>query len=219
MTNSENEEYVKEDISQIQPSEKKAISEDVKKLKSVDILKEKNNTKAEIVVSEKKQYPDIIKEIPVFIRDYIINNIALGDSKAGILIGVVTGVLTVTYMYGPKIFEKSLKTWAFPEVTSFLGCLLLVISIYFSLRVVWPRTLTSKKEGLISWVHISNYKNVTKYLKEIFSANEGQLVENLYELNYDLSSVCYKKYANLKRAFVIGFIGIILCIFVLIKFK
>lgn len=219
MNKAENKEYVKEDIPQIQTSEKKAISEDVKKLKSVDILKEKDDTKSEIIASEKKQYPDIIKEMSVFIRDYIINNISLGDSKAGIFIGVVTGVLTVTYLYGPEIFEKSLKTWAFFEVTSFIGCLLLVISIYFSLRVVWPRTLTSKKKGLISWVHIVKYKDAAEYLKEIFSTNEGQIIENLYELNYDLSSICNKKYANLKRAFVIGFIGIILCIFVLIKLK
>ncbi|MBN1384168.1 MAG: hypothetical protein JW983_04710 [Elusimicrobia bacterium] len=216
MNKLENEEYVKEDIPQIQTSEKKIILEDVKKLNSADILKEKNDTKSEIIASEKKPYPDIIKGMSIFIRDYITNNISLGDSKAGIFIGAVTGVLTITYLHGPEMFKKSLKTWAFFEFTSFIGCLLLVISIYFSLRVVWPRTLTSKKKGLVSWVHIANYKDVTEYVKEIFSTNESQIIENLYELNYDLSSICNKKYINLKLAFVIGFIGIAICIFVLI---
>jgi len=217
--NMKNEEYLKKDIASLTQSEKDAIFKDVKKIKSIDVFKKQDIAKAEIKLSKGKEYPEIAKEISASIRDYINKNISLADAKAGLLIGIITGFLTLTYLYGPKMFEKPIKNWSFPEIASFIGCVVLISSISFSLLVVWPRTLTSKKRGFISWVNVANYNKVTEYLKELSSADEGQIIESLYELNYDLSVVCRRKYYWLRWAFILGFVGIIICTFVLITYR
>lgn len=149
-----NEEYVKEEDSSLPQSEKDAISEDIEKLKPSEVLKEKKEIAPEIKLGEKKEYSELTKEISASIREYITTYITLADTKAGFLLGITAGLLTTIYLYGPKIFEKALKSWTLLEFSTVIGSLLLIGSIYLSLLVVWPRIPTSKKKGFISWVHV-----------------------------------------------------------------
>lgn len=216
--NNKNEEIVKEeDKSIISPSDEEAMSEDVQKLQSLDIFKKKAETKEEIKLGEKKDLSGIVKEILCSIRGSIDTYISLADAKAGFLLGIAAGLLTATYLYGPKIFTTSLNEWEIPEILSSIGILLLSSSICFSLLTVWPRMRTSKRKGLFSWVHVANYKGMQEYLRDLRSANEGKIVEELCELNYDLSVVCKQKYLWLSLAFKSSLIGIIACIGALVS--
>ncbi len=210
-------EHVEERGSSISPSEEKAISEDIQKLTPLNVLKEKHETKKEeIKLSDKREFSEVAKEAVSSIRDYISTYITLADAKAGFILGIAAGLLATTYLNAPKIFKTNLKMWEIIDFLTFAGFLCLGAAIYFSLLVVWPRTLLSKKKGFCSWVHIANYKTTEEYLKDILSANNGKMIEVLYELNYDLSAVCKQKYLGLSKAFRWGLIGVIICTFVLI---
>ena len=180
-------------------------------------MNQKNNSEKNYHSTEKKQLQTVIKEIVSPLRVYISSNISIADTKASFLLGVTVGLLTFTYLYGPKIFETNLKDWKCTEVFTLIGCSCLVLGIFFTLFVVWPRMSTSKQKGLFSWVHVASYNTAKEYLEDFFFFNEKQIIEGLYELNYDLSKVCKYKYIWLKRAFVFGFIGILICTIILIK--
>lgn len=179
-------------------------------------MNQKNNSEKKYHSTEKKQLQTIIKEIVSPLRFYISSYISLADTKAGFLMGITVGLLTATYLHGPKIFETNLKDWKCVEIFTLIGFLCLVSSICFALFVVWPRTPTSEKEGFFSWIHVASYNSAKKYSEGIISANEEQIIEGLYELNYDLSKVCKDKYIWLEKAFFFSFIGILICTVVLI---
>lgn len=211
-------ENIEECESSIVPSEEKAITEDMQKLTPLNLLKEKpDKKKEEIKLSDKREFPEIVKEAVSSIRDYISTYITLADAKAGFTLGIAGGLLATTYLNGSKIFQINLKMWGIVDFLTFAGLLCLAGAIYFSLLVVWPRTPVSKKKGFCSWVHIANYKTSEEYLKDITLANDGKMVEALYELNYDLSIVCKQKYLELSRAFRWGLVGVIICALVLMS--
>lgn len=206
-----------QETSSLESKATKEFQEDVDKLKPIDdLFKQKDTGTPEIKVSEEKKYSDIAKEIASSIREYISVYISLADAKAGILIGVDSGLLAAFYFHGPKLFQKSFNIWGVLDVISFLGYLFLVGGIYSALLVVWPRTSSVKQKGLISWIHVSNYDKVEAYIQDIFSANESQIVENLYRLNYDLAVICKRKYHWLSSAFKLTVIGCIISIVVFI---
>lgn len=210
-------ENIEEHGSSISPSEEKAISEDIQKLTPLNLLKEKPETKKEeIKLSDKREFSEVAKEAVSSIRDYISTYITLADAKAGFILGIAGGLLATTYLNGPQIFQINLKMWGIVDFLTFTGLLCLAAAIYFSLLVVWPRTPVSKKKGFCSWVHIANYKTTEEYLKDIISANDEKMVEALYELNYDLSTVCKQKYLGLSKAFRWELVGVIICALVLI---
>ena len=212
MTSKDEEIIKKRGGSMISPCEKKAISDDVQKLQPLSVFKTKAETKEEIKLGEKKDSSGIVKEILCSIRGSVDTYISLADAKAGFLLGISAGILTTTYLYGPKIFTTSFHEWKIPEILASIGILLLCSSICFSLFTVWPRMRNSKRKGLFSWVHVANYEGAKEYLRDLESANEAKTVEGLCELNYDLSVICREKYRWLSLAFACGLIGIIICI-------
>jgi hypothetical protein len=127
--------------------------------------------------------------------------------------------LAALYFHGPKLFQKSINAWGLPEVASFMGYTFLLGGIYSALLVVWPRISSVKQKGFISWIHVSNYDKVETYIQDIFSANESQIVENLYRLNYDLAIICKRKYHWLSSAFKLTVIGCIISIVVFVVFR
>jgi len=209
--------YSKESALPLSSKDKEIITKDVQKLKPSSMLKETEIDKKGIELSKESKDSYIVKEISCSIRDYISSYIVLADSKAGIFIGVITGVLTSAYFHGPKIFETSIKAWSWLEMVAVLGYISLLGSAFSSLLVVWPRTRTTSKKGLISWVNIGTYETASNYLKELFSANDSKILEDMYTLNYDLAVVCRNKYYWLTWGFKLGIFGIIITIFTIIS--
>jgi len=221
MDNNKKEDKNKEEyVSSLSPSVEKAVSDDIQKLLSLEALKEKTEIKKEEVkFSDKRKPSEVAKKTVSSIRDYISTYIVLADTKAGFILGITAGILATTYINGPQIFKTSLKLWSIIEYLTFVGFMCLCVAICFSLVVVWPRTPVSKKRGFCSWVHIADYKTSEEYLKDILSANDGKIIEALYELNYDLSIVCKRKYLWLSRAFKWSLAGIIVCVGILIFYN
>jgi len=198
--------------------EENAILDNANKLKSSKVFKRNTSANSgDIKTIKKIKLPRAITEIILPLRVYINSHIVLADTKASFLLGVTIAILTATYLYGPKIFKTNIEDWKYTEVFTLIGCSCLVLGICFTLFVVWPRMSTSEQKGLFSWVHVASYNTAKEYLENFFFSNEKQIIEGLYELNYDLSKVCKYKYIWLKRAFVFGFIGILICTIILVK--
>ena len=110
------------------------------------------------------------------IRDYIGNYISLADAKAGILIGIFSGLLSFSFINKSDLLKISIKEWHLFDFFLLGSWMSFILGIVCALFVVWPKTITNKKHGFVSWVHIANYKNIDEYLKDILSADRKSVV-------------------------------------------
>jgi len=160
---------------------------------------------------------DFLKNVLPSIRDYVGNYIALADTKAGVLIGVYSALLSFGVLKKISLFKISLNQWSISEYLTLGSWLLLLLALLFAVLVVWPKTSTSKKQGFVSWPNISNHSTVDDYLKGILLVGENELLSQLCVLNYDLSIICKRKYSFLSLAFKVGVVGVALLLILLIK--
>lgn len=209
------EEYPKQ--AGLPEAEKQVISDDFKKLKAAEVIKAEDATKAELKLSERATPSKLVQEIALPIRDYIGSYISLADAKAGVLIGISTGLLAATYLNAPKLSEIALRNWKLPEILTLLALFFLTLGIGLAVFVIWPRGLKDRGKGFFSWVNISNFETPSEYVKKLFELKEGEITQGIYELNHCLAVVCKLKYRWLKEAMKAVTIGAILSIVVLTK--
>jgi len=202
------------DISQNPVNAEKAVEKDVEKLAPLNVSKPKENKEG--IQSVYKETTDV-SSIYSSIRDYISSYISLADAKAGILIGIFSGLLSFSFIDQSDFLKIPVQEWHLHAFLLLGSWALFVLAIVCALLVVWPKTLTNKKHGFVSWVHIASYKNIDDYLKDILSATNSHISEQLCELNYDLSLICKKKHIWLGRAFKTGAFGIILVLVSMIR--
>ncbi len=187
----------------------KDMNKDSEKLSPLNINKPAED-KNGIQSSDQKTKIGILKEICPPIRDYISGYIGLADAKAGVLIGILSALLSFEISKHAEAFRVPLNQWNNVEYLFLICVMFLSAAVVCSLLVVWPRTLASNKRGLVSWVNIAGYNKVDDYLKDLLSASEDQIVSQICELNYYLSIICKRKYFWLSWAFKVGGIGVIL---------
>jgi len=204
------------DVSKNIQEQENATEKDIDKLAPLNVSKPKQINEG-IQSNAKESFLKESHDLYSSIRDYISSYISLADAKASVLIGVLTGILSFNFFNKAGMLQVSLKTWRLIEYLTFCSWIFFIIGIGCALYVVWPKTLTSKRRGLVSWVHIANYDKVDSYLKDILSSSNAQLSEQVCELNYDLSMICKRKYYWLSWAFKLGILGIALMAFVLVK--
>lgn len=205
-----------EDVNKIQTDQGKAIEKDIQKLAPLDLGKPSGANEG-VQSSVQKPMLNLLKEICPSIRDYVSGYISLADAKAGVLIGVFSGLLSLSIAKGNKILALPIQQWQMIDYLTLFDWVVLALGIMCSLFVVWPKTSTCKKRGFVSWVHIANYKDVDSYLKDILSAGESDISSQLCELNFDLANVCKRKYSWLTWSFRLGFFGSVLLAVLLLK--
>jgi hypothetical protein len=198
-----------EDINRKSQDQNEQIEKDVQKLPPLG-MKQPTSENGDIQSSAQKPISEILKEICPSMRDYIGSYISLADAKAGILIGVFSGLLSLAISKGSRILTVSISKWNFLDYLTFADWAFFVLAVSFAIFVVWPKMPTCSKKGFISWVHISGYKNVDGYLKDILLANESEIARQFCELNYDLSKVCLQKHFWLSWSFKAGLLASIL---------
>lgn len=160
---------------------------------------------------------DFFMSVLPSIRDYISGYISLADAKAGVLIGVYSGLLSLSVLKEIRNLQPPIGHWGSLEYLTVGSWMLLLVALVLLALVVWPRTITSRKQGFISWPHISNYNSIDDYLKNILSTNDNEIVAQICVLNYDLSKICKRKYLFLTWAFRIGVVGAIVLLFLLMR--
>jgi len=204
-----------ENISENKQHQNEDIEQDIKKITPLNINKPKDS-KDGVQSAINLSKLESLKFVCSSIRDYIGSYISIADTKAGVLIGIYTGIISLIVTKGPRFFEIYYKKWSIIEFITFGSLIFFISGVIASLLVVWPKTSTSKKQGLVSWVHISNYNSVDKYLMDLLSTAEDQIHIQIAELNYDLSVICKKKYKLLSLAFRAGVVGSILLVIIIV---
>lgn len=176
------------------------------------LVEDKKKDKSDTVVEDKKQKIEetniIINDTFAYDQDYISHYILLADTKAAFILGICSGFLYIIFNKYHNFLFKNIKLWNVIDLTSFLSLLILIIAIAFTISVVYPRLLTNKKKGLVSWVDISNYESAGEYVTDLFKTNRTELIKEHYAVNYFLSIVCRKKYYWLSLSFIMAAIGI-----------
>lgn len=160
-----------------------------------------------------------VKQTDGFIRNnfttqqniHLNNSIRFADTKAGVLSGA--NGLVLTYL-----FDQLSTSSGVSKVIFGLGFVCLIVSIFFSLWVVYPRFMNSKEKGLVYWEHITNYKK-HEYVNAITQGDTSELLSNVVENNYTQAFILTKKFKKLEIGFKLCLGGyLIIALGFLIKF-
>lgn len=127
------------------------------------------------------------------------NSIRFADTKAGVLSGANGLVLTYS-------IEQLSTATGVSKVSIVLGLFCLVVSILYSLWVVYPRFMNSKDTGLVYWEHITNYKK-DEYMHAITEGDSSELLRNSIENNYTQAIILTKKFKKLEIGFKFCLVG------------
>mgnify|MGYP001593811340 CR=1 FL=1 len=201
-----------EKISQIY--EKKEVSDVVNKQPKESLIQKKIDILAKPIQSSNL---NILREFASSNRNYINHYIFLADTKATFLIGISSSFLIKLYSSYHLFFLKSIRTWDLLDLISFFSLTSLIIAITSAISVVFPRLITNKNKGLVSWVDISNYESSNDYLSDLLKKNEEEIMKEHYSVNYFLSLVCKKKYYWMSLSFIAMIIGMMLGIIVFVN--
>ncbi|OOR02893.1 hypothetical protein BW900_29985 [Bacillus mycoides] len=142
---------------------------------------------------------DFIKHHHNYLNDYI----KFADVKAA---GLVTANGLIIRLLFSSLSNNVYETIHF---FSLFGCLVLLISIIFSILVVVPRTNAKASKGLIFWENVFAMDK-EEFIKEVSEISSEDLNKKLIEQNYFLAATANKKYVVLRRAFHVSFLGYIL---------
>lgn len=184
-------------------------------IKRIEDLKVNFQAKQKTRVNNRMGYDFVVGT-----RDYINNHILLADTKAAFILGISSAVLYAIYDYYLKtnnIFIKNIKIWNFLDVITFLSVVFLMIAGIFAVCVVYPRLMTNKSKGLVSWVDISKYESITDLNNDFNCINEEELIKEINSVNYFLSKICKAKYLYLSFSFISVIVGTIGGLLILIN--
>lgn len=145
-----------------------------------------------------------------FHSGYVSSYIQFADTKAAWAFAVATGALA--YVLGNDHFRLAMLgqdwSWNSGSLLYVATAGLLVISAFFSFLVIVPRLGTSG-EGIVYFGAVAKRKSAFDYVRDVASKRESDLTEARLKHSYDLSKVCARKYAQLRRAILIGVPGLV----------
>jgi hypothetical protein len=96
-----------------------------------------------------------------------------------------------------------------------IAIILLVISFNKVVRVMYPRFSKPNKTGMIYFQDIISNKK-EDYIKKGLNLSEKEILSNLYEQAYDLSTIASKKFKALRYAIISSVITLIYLIILII---
>jgi hypothetical protein len=142
---------------------------------------------------------------------YLTDNIKFADSKAGVLIGLDGLMLraAIDFFKSAALTFDSLLAAATSvgHLSVILGSVFLIAGIILSLAVVFPRRATGVQKGFIFWESVAKYPSAVAYTQDVMNVTDEELDRKMAEQQYYVSLTATKKYAMLRRAFIVSSIG------------
>lgn len=146
---------------------------------------------------------------------YLTDNIKFADSKAGVLIGLDGLMLraAIDFFKSAGVSFDSLlaASTSLGHLSVILGSAFLIAGIILSLAVVFPRRAVGVRQGFIFWESVAKYPSVAAYTQDVMNVTDEELDRKMAEQQYYVSMTATKKYAVLRRAFIVSSFGA-LCI-------
>lgn len=147
-------------------------------------------------------------EFADFHEGYVRHYINLADTKAAWTFTIASGLLA--YLFSRDSVQLALldPKLSLSNALLLLSTLLLVLSAFYSFRVVAPRLISQSGEGLIFFGSVARKRDADAYVTAVAAANKCVLTEARLKHCYDVSRVCADKYASLKKAIWLGLPGL-----------
>jgi hypothetical protein len=144
---------------------------------------------------------------PVFLvqqHTHIFESIKFADQKAGVITAISTAIAALLFGMLNDANPKLPLSWMFPALLVFL---LLFVTFYHAIRVIWPRP-----KDLLDCVNggdLAIPEKVAKlkqpyFLNQIIGITEDKIVKELAALVYQRSVIRAYKFERLDRAFVLS---------------
>ena len=144
-----------------------------------------------------------------FQEDYVRHYVSLADTKATIILGLVTTFLT--YLTGREKFGDLVlhpgHNWQWPIAD--VAVALLVGSAVAAFSVIVPRTARGG-ERIVYFDTVAKYPSRRDYMDDVCRRSDGELASVRLSHCYDVSRICARKYWWLRWAVWLGVIGIAL---------
>lgn len=139
-----------------------------------------------------------------FQEEYVRNYISLADTKAAWTFTIASGVLV--YLIGTDKIKDALLvpvlSWHYALLIA--SVFMLVISAFFSFRVVAPRLASKSGEGIVFFGSVAAKDDAASYVSEVATYDPAEITEARLKHCFDVSKVCDGKYASLKKAIWFG---------------
>lgn len=147
-----------------------------------------------------------------YLREYI----ALADQKAAFVFAVGAGLLVYLYEKSTsQMWLKSIKEWSLMDAISFIAIFGLAASCVMAIAVVFPK-LKGSRRGHIFWSGISEFDTSSEYANSVANLTEASIVDETLKHNYELSSICKRKYSILNISLISGAVGAVFAILFLV---
>lgn len=102
--------------------------------------------------------------------------------------------------------------WSRQMAVLLVGIGLLIASAFFSFRVVAPRLKSPSGEGVVFFGAVAAQRSAGEYVSAVAARDKRALTEARLKHCYDVSTVCSRKYQNLKWALWLGLPGLLFSI-------
>ncbi|NQV88040.1 MAG: hypothetical protein HQ402_00600 [Parcubacteria group bacterium] len=143
-----------------------------------------------------------------FISTNIADQIKQADTKAvGVLgvLGIVTGALLSRLNTLKSTIGVGHSLWVFLFAFSLI---MIVITLKFIIRVVYPRTSLSKKKNLLFFKDIATFSH-EEYVEQASELSPQEFIRETHGNSHNLACVADAKYKALRHAMIFTVITII----------
>ncbi|GGO93655.1 Pycsar system effector family protein [Stakelama pacifica] len=176
----------------------------VEEVRSAPSLAVPETGRGEIVPSSLSPLEEHHADFAGFQEGYVRDYISLADTKAAWTFTIASGVLV--YLIGTEKIKDALlaPVLSWPYASLIVSVLLLVISAFFSFRVVAPRLASKSGEGIVFFGSVAAKDDAANYVSEVAAHDPAAITEARLKHCFDVSKVCDGKYASLKKAIWFG---------------
>jgi hypothetical protein len=151
-------------------------------------------------------------EFANFEEGYVRCYITLADTKAAWSFTIASGMLAFLFSQNSTQLMLLKPEWSRALILLLAGVILLVLSAFYSFRVVAPRLKSPSGEGIVFFGAVAAQKSAESYVSAVAARDKRALTEARLKHCYDVSRVCSGKYQHLKRAIWLGLPGLALAI-------
>ncbi len=134
--------------------------------------------------------------------------IRFADAKAGIVLGVVGGILTSEVAKaGPRMNELPMGQWTFAEWGAFSSMVLLLLSALAAGLAIAPRSNRDRKRGFIFWSGVREYPTSDQFASAVAAHTASQLQDAVADHVYTLAGIADTKFYLAGVATLLAFFG------------
>lgn len=155
-----------------------------------------------------KERADNATVFAAFHEQYVTKYIQLADAKAGATFTICSGAFA--YLWTRDAFIEAIlysRAWGFVAVSG-IAMLLLAAGSAMAFYVIAPRLARSGND-IVFWKSVAEMPHRDSLADAVLGGSREQLARERLRHCYDLSKVCASKYRWLRRAMLVGAVGLI----------